>query len=272
MTPTRFTTPSAPALRTPAARRAGFSLIELLVVIGILVVLIALAVIGFRVVGTASREKVTNNQLENCKSLLGEFENSGASLGSLMATPLVKTDHWFEPPTPLAPLTAPTVLDATNCRVSAATTLPGAEAPFVTPLPSFIQDTARVLARLRSVPKNRAAIEAMSSDRIRGVSYPLLNIPNNAKVAGTSPSGRDLPAGDSVVLLDGNGFPIYFVPGAGLADVNRGYNGSGDRTAASSYDSPGGTIYAPDRRPFWASPGPDGDLTTGDDNLYSFGK
>ncbi len=29
-------------------------------------------------------------------------------------------------------------------------------------------------------------------------------------------------------------------------------------------------IVSPDKRPFWASAGPDGNINNGDDNIYSF--
>ncbi len=57
------------------------------------------------------------------------------------------------------------------------------------------------------------------------------------------------------VLLDGWGNPIIWVPGAGVK-VNVGATAT--------------VIKAPDGRPFFASAGPDGDFSKGDDNVYSF--
>src|SRR4051812_27469565 len=74
--------------------RRGFSLIEILVVVGILAVLISLAVIGFKVVGGAAKDKVTLTGLENAKSLLADFETTGdkdlfdaATVGQLTSSP-----------------------------------------------------------------------------------------------------------------------------------------------------------------------------------------
>jgi len=59
------------------------------------------------------------------------------------------------------------------------------------------------------------------------------------------------------VLTDGYGYPIIVCPGRGLANVS--INGGALQT-----------ITATDGKPFFASPGPDGNFQTGDDNVYSF--
>ncbi len=69
------------------------------------------------------------------------------------------------------------------------------------------------------------------------------------------------------VLLDGWGNPIIFVPG-GILGYQPG-SASGMLTAGGIQ---GTQVKSPDGRPFWASAGPDGDFSKGDDNLYSFEK
>jgi hypothetical protein len=86
------------------------------------------------------------------------------------------------------------------------------------------------------------------------------------------------------MLRDGWGNPIIFVPASGLrvrilADENklldtdpthkqtRIVTSAGEikvPTSATDVVNPAGA------KPFWASAGPDGDMSTGDDNLYSF--
>lgn len=229
------------------AHRSAFSLLELLVVIGILLVLIGLAVIGFKTVGSASKGKLTRNQLENCKSMLGEFTLTNQVQDLLPLLP-VANNHW------VVPSPTPATTDITTVTVPA-------PAPTSTNETNLKEDTARVIARLESVPANRQSLEKMPPDHISGVTYNTLAV-----------TGGTLPASTTAVpvLLDGNGNPIYFIPGGGMTGVNLGYKGSGDHGSAASYDQPNMTVRSPDRRPFWASGGPDGDLTTGDDNVYSF--
>jgi hypothetical protein len=85
------------------------------------------------------------------------------------------------------------------------------------------------------------------------------------------------------VLVDGWGNPIIFVPGGVLGSgaalsagptPPAGYPIHGSGAIASNPGSNGLSIQArsPDGRPFWASAGPDGDFSAGDDNMYSFEK
>jgi type II secretory pathway pseudopilin PulG len=62
------------------------------------------------------------------------------------------------------------------------------------------------------------------------------------------------------LLLDGWGNPIILVPASGLR-VRVNTKGGAVQTA---------TVISPDHQPFWASAGPDGDFSNGDDNIYSF--
>jgi type II secretory pathway pseudopilin PulG len=96
---------------------------------------------------------------------------------------------------------------------------------------------------LTRVDKNKSALSAIPPD----------SIIDTSKMTDTT--NAVTPA-----LADGWGNPIVFVPGdKGLAvNVNDGKDAK--------------TIFSPDRRPFWASAGPDGDFSKGDDNVYSFEK
>jgi type II secretory pathway pseudopilin PulG len=89
--------------------------------------------------------------------------------------------------------------------------------------------------------------------------------------SGTVPSDDTVP-----IPLDGWGNPIIFVPGGALGTgavlggsmgtTSQITPGSGALEAASTSI----TVRSPDGRPFFASAGPDGDFSQGDDNLYSF--
>src|SRR5688500_2631147 len=53
-------------------QRQGFTLIEVLVAIGILLILMALVTVGFRTLGNSGRANDTKMMLENARSLLAE--------------------------------------------------------------------------------------------------------------------------------------------------------------------------------------------------------
>src|SRR5438105_14585614 len=61
-------------------RRSGFTMIELLTVLGIMVILFTLIVLGVGHVIGNQKEKQTRVMLENCRNLIAEMETS-AGLG-----------------------------------------------------------------------------------------------------------------------------------------------------------------------------------------------
>jgi prepilin-type N-terminal cleavage/methylation domain-containing protein len=105
-----------------------------------------------------------------------------------------------------------------------------------------IENCKRALRLLQQTPKNKEVIG---------------QIPSKLTVTGTADNNSP-PA-----LADGWGNPIVYVPSGGLTGVQIGRKPDGgyDKTI---------TVTAPNKRPFWASAGVDGDLSTGDDNVYSF--
>jgi prepilin-type N-terminal cleavage/methylation domain-containing protein len=70
-------------------------------------------------------------------------------------------------------------------------------------------------------------------------------------------------------LLDAWNNPILLVPD-GYENETGSTEGSGGLTGVTRLGATGQTIRSSDRKPFFASAGPDGNFTTGDDNLYSF--
>src|SRR5205085_11015114 len=68
------------------------------------------------------------------------------------------------------------------------------------------------------------------------------------------------------LILDAWNNPIIFVPGSGLRV--RLLNGKKSLDPADNTQTY--VIQSPDKRPFFASAGPDGDFAKGDDNIYSF--
>ena len=84
------------------------------------------------------------------------------------------------------------------------------------------------------------------------------------------------------LLIDAWGNPLIYVPPAGLSGVVYSDNPGVPRVVTSvrvrsAYQanitnptSPNYENFDPGAAAFWASAGPDGDFTKGDDNLYSF--
>ena len=114
------------------------------------------------------------------------------------------------------------------------------------------RNTILAMALLKTIPANH---DAMSKLPAKAVLVPA----SNDTV--TTVDDTTVP-----LVADAWGNPIIFVPGNGLQGVKVGVRGDGSYPSETSNL----TIRSPDNRPFFASAGPDGDMSRGDDNLYSF--
>jgi len=278
-------------------RRRGFTLIEVLTVIGIIILLVGITVYGISKVMGSSKAAATKTTLENLKSMLSEYETVSKGLKRQPGIQWLNdgdagaTSIWqdFDPgdaakapePDPAVPPRDVTIAGGTGAsgRYSA----------------DQIGNTQQVML-MQTAPNVRSMIQQLPAQQL------MEQIPANLPMP---PAGVKLfvQRADNTIgmyqgvaarpnpplVLDGWGNPIIFVPAGGLA------GGDGPKTdpntmivggKASDTDSkrvlaldpadqnpPADAvrqIRSPDNRPFWASAGPDGNFMTGDDNLYSF--
>ncbi len=271
-------------------RNSAFTLLELLVVIGIILVLIGLFFAGAKIVTTQAKARDTKTALETCKMMLDNYRQ---------ATHLSRPVPQMLAPGPIGV----TVINPSNNAGSISGTslfwTVGEEAVPTTALsgdaitpatlagqPPAVLNTICVMAVLVTLPENRTIINNLPATKV-------LNV--------TLPSGQVIP-----LIRDGYGNPILFVPGGGIGNYSAngalwlnastaGYgivtaNGNITPTAPpspyllSTYDAnmlPNNATWT--GQPFFVSAGPDGDVsnshgnTSGtptsdmtDDNIYSF--
>src|SRR4051794_24758758 len=69
--------------RAGRAGRRGFSLIEIMVVIAIILILMSIGVIGYRYLDKSASSSATKVALNNCDSMMAEYEAAGNSVLSL---------------------------------------------------------------------------------------------------------------------------------------------------------------------------------------------
>jgi len=67
-------------------RREGFTLIEMLVVVGIMIVLLGIGAMAFQRLDKAAAEKATRARLETCTAILNEYELSVGNLNALQCS------------------------------------------------------------------------------------------------------------------------------------------------------------------------------------------
>ncbi|HWE02008.1 MAG TPA: type II secretion system protein [Tepidisphaeraceae bacterium] len=269
-------------------RRRGFTLIELMVVLGIMLLLITLAVLGYQHLDKVASENTTRTRLELLASLQAEFE-------------LVSPTNMIEGPTPSpapppvtnAVLTLPNPIYITGAVLgSPGSVAVGSQNRYSTPYLGYSATPPPPLLQNRQVLYTSAIIQIYA--QVAAVQTAIGQLPTAAlmpqdpdagiytdqKTGNTFPSlapqTSTLNGGiNTLIVVDGWKNPIIYVPSAGLAGVWIGGteppNGVVPATAVVS-----GVPWAQrmlvrsiDHRPFWASAGADGNFDHGDDNMYS---
>jgi prepilin-type N-terminal cleavage/methylation domain-containing protein len=229
---------------TSPRRRRGFTIIELILVMGIMLVLISMFFIGLNYVTGTARIHDTKAALETAKTMFNEY-NQATHLNRIPAYVAANwswsTSETLPPPPPwaLGPITPPT--GSTPASYAWTNTTLG-------------MDTFAVMYALEQMPANQTIIN---------------NLPASKKLTVTFSNIT------ATFLLDSWGNPILFVPSGGLVNVRFGGQTStvtGQSAVGTTTTAGGGqiTVTSPDSRPFFVSAGPDGDVSLGDDNVYSF--
>lgn len=255
-----------------AIKRAqrGFTLIEVLVVIGIILILLGMVVLGFRHLDAVASKRDTVAELHVCRGLLTEYENlNGLNVLEFAAKQMNGIPVYSDVPFPanvklLDETAGGGVIDMSDRTIKSARY----ESPAV-------QKTQQVMRVLLRMPKNRSAVASLPTKRILE--------------AEPAANGNTVPPDiGQAVILDGWGNPIIFVPRGGLHVMID--NGSGAQeyvvrtTGTYPYTGSDASFYqkyplSPADRPFFASAGQDGKFGAdpnnpkaayGADNVYSF--
>ena len=248
--------PGAPAARF--ARR-GFTMIEILIVIGIIILLVAIGVIAFGALDQSG--KLTRTMLANAQAMLGEYE----AINKLREKPegvwrgtgrVADVDLWAEP----AIISTAAGEDG---KVSG-----GNAGRYEW---SAVANTQLVYRFVNRLPNNKKLMTQIPTKQVHG----LAEVPSKGnKLLPQGTSGDIARVIDPPLLLDGWNNPILFVGSGGLVGVvmpdDTSKTSPGQWTVTSVGRVRTGQPLSRNRRPFFASAGPDGDFATGEDNLYSF--
>ena len=243
--------------------RRGFTMLEILVVIGIITLLVGIGVIAFHALDQSP--KVTKTTLGNCQSMLAEFQ-AQTSLRD-QPTAIFRGSGQVSPATGASLWNEPAVIDPNDPKGNGNVNS-GQAGRYAW---AAVANTQLVFQFLNRFPANKQILTKLPSKQILGV---LGTGDDRGKLLGVA------PAVDPPLILDAWNNPIIFVGRDGLAGVNYDAKKKGDTpvpqrvTSAGLFDYTGGPLITTglpqSRRPFFASAGPDGDFRTGDDNVYSF--
>jgi prepilin-type N-terminal cleavage/methylation domain-containing protein len=257
-------------IRPQTRRQRGFTMLELLVVIGVILVLISLMFIGLKYVSNQGRAKDTVQALQIAKTLLANYEN--ATQLRLPSAAIYPNPPGYVPPSgasfaasfwtdqfPLQQGTSSNYQSSLNIIVGNVTQGLSDQGDL-----NLVHRTLVAMQLFMSIPENATLIN---------------NLPQGKTVMVTLLNTSITPAPQVPILLDGWGNPIYFVPSGGVANVLF----SGDTNYPPTSNTPtwhvisssgthgSGYTGASSDRPFFMSGGPDDDVSRGDDNVYSFG-
>ncbi|MGC4031298.1 MAG: type II secretion system protein [Tepidisphaeraceae bacterium] len=265
----------------------GFSLLEMVIVIGIIAVLATLGFIGFGAVRRGQETRNTKANLEIARSMFNAFVNSAQAGGNTLSKDLstgTQTNFYIRlaPPDWLYNVVAyggatATVnyenlktTDAAYARSIDFYNVPRREGDVLTgtPIPMNVPTTAFTAEDTAAwVGQWQLANTVKTLRRLK-------NSPDAKAMWSTLRPNQIIRVGSDDFLIDAWGRPLMFVPGSGVRGVMFGEgtttNGyvKADPTAGGSLEAQ--ALRSPDGRAFWMSSGPDGNFQTHDDNVYSF--
>lgn len=253
-------------------RSNAFTLIEVISVVAILALLMTIAAYGFNKVIGGSKQRATEVTMGNLRSMLTEYEVVSKGLtrqparmwvGGATVTLAGTYNIWRDGDADTAlpePDPIPTPGDVTTAAGTGANGRYSADG---------IANTQLVLGMLQQIPAVKTAMAQIPSSQYMET---IQAGHGGVKLTVTEPSGygngNNKPA--PPLVLDGWGNPILFVPSGGIYDLTVGDVKRKQQPTTLTPPSNDGPIKSPDARPFWASAGPDGDFSKGDDNIYSF--
>ena len=272
----------------PGRGRRGFSLIEILVTIAIIALLAGILLVGLGRVGASAKDRQTRVTLEAAAGMLADYvaAQGERNFERYISYGADGGDYVYD------------VYDG-NVKFTGVGTIDGNDSAQLeigdTPDPAttaglFVAEatagrfgdagprqTKFAMQRMTSVPGVRDVAAALPSGS-------LMTPDEVAQITfGDTDTNADLTPGAIPMPLDAYGNPLVLVPAGGLVGVYfEAHGGEPHRITSRGVvepDNDAGTTWAvalptddipANTRPFWASAGQDGNLATGDDNLYSF--
>ncbi len=212
------------------------TLVELLIVIGIIGLLLALLVVGISMYAATSEKKAARARLAVLQNMTGAIAETKST------DPDVFEDFFYSNPVP-----------PPDWRLTLRGLTPALTAGNTAELQAR---TALLMHRLATIPANRTSLSNMPVDQKL--------MPGTA---GYPPVVPSITNPTMPLVLDNWGKPMVYVSREGISGLSG--KAAGKRLVSTGLINMNDPVPA-NAHGFWISGGPDKDLSTGDDNMYSF--
>jgi type II secretory pathway pseudopilin PulG len=172
---------------TPRPRRArrAFTMVEILITIGVIMLLVAIGVIAYRGLDKMASERATHVALDNATAMIAEYEHGGVLQNFVMVDPTNPSAFWVATQTT-------TPIDTTNPGVNLSDVSSNGNSRN-----NAVAQNGAVVFRLIRLPKNKSSLSAL---------------PQKALIDQPASNGNvGAPA-----IADGWRNPILFCPAAGI--------------------------------------------------------
>jgi len=226
--------------------RRAMTLVEMLTAIGIIAILISMLVLGINFVSARAKTDKTRTMLQNLRSMMTEFEAKGGRADMIDLPFRTPNGDWIVVRRAVAP--AGKLIEGNSLRHPSGNPALG--------------DTQAVIGALIAMPSNRKIVDNLPHDVF-------LMQPNQPEQAYKPP-----------LFLDGWGNPIMYAPRR-AAPLPKNPNTAPSKPRPKDNELEWGVegltingesgyfLQPADGKGLWISAGPDGDFSTGDDNVYS---
>lgn len=229
-----FRLPISPTRGSQRRACRGFTMVEILTVIGILAILAGIVTIAFNVIGGNTATRQTRVALESLKSMTTEYSATTTTKGAPWDT------GW-------------------NSSTGTGYAVTGRVMQRLMKMPKNAEIFGKLEAKLIStMPWSSDSAVYTTGDLVEGYEYigASQSTSNTTSNTTANTSLWQPSTAKTYALKDGWGKQILYC-GSSLTNVTSGGSSRPD-------------VKSPDGRPFWVSAGPDGDFATHDDNVYSF--
>ena len=178
--------------------RHGFTLVELLIVIGILLLLLGIGTIGYMHIDKVAAERATRTRFDSCSAILNEYETAGVGLNAIDSTSNASAVYYNGSGLPVA--TNPGDVNVgSGGRGAAAVTMTGSVLQAMSHVPA-------VKSTLTAIPASALLPNYSPPILVDGWKNPIIYVPTGGLSGVMVTQGTGAPVAKTVTAIDNRPF------------------------------------------------------------------